>query len=192
MSVLLDGAGAWTIQRKRTVAIHAQLVRWLSQLSIIVGAMDIVAAKARHSSPVHYTLNKIVSLHAVFVSRAVGKVREGGLAQRVFLKLPKIPQIRADMVPNRPVIILAFDGNRHRTPLRVALNAGIAGGDIIHSRRIQNVSARGMLHMLAARSVALFATNVPFRYPLGLDVVINRVASIAGSHPAGRCILSGG
>src|ERR1700722_1206948 len=62
----------------------------------------------------------------------------------------------------------------------MALDTGIACRDIIHSRRIQNVSARGMLHMLAARSVALFATNVPFRYPLGLDVVINRVASIAG------------
>lgn len=93
MGVLLDGAGARTIQRKRTVAIQAQLVRRLSQLRVIIRTMHVVAAKARHSAPVHYTLHEIIALHAVLVRCAVRIVRERCLTQRVFLKLPKIPQI---------------------------------------------------------------------------------------------------
>src|ERR1700733_2237754 len=84
------------------------------------------------------------------------------------------------MVADRPVIVLALNGSRQWPPLGMALDTGIAGRDIIHSRRIQNVPARGLLHMLAARSVALFASNVPLRHLLGMDVVIDRVASIAG------------
>src|SRR5579863_642758 len=62
----------------------------------------------------------------------------------------------------------------------MALDTGIACRDIIHSRRIQNVSARRMLHMFTSRPVALFAANVPLCHLLGVDVVIDRVASIAG------------
>src|SRR5271156_4423900 len=83
------------------------------------------------------------------------------------------------MVPNGPVIILAFDGNCQRPSLRMALDTGIACRDIIHSRRIQNVSAGGMFHVLTSRPVALFAADVPLRHLLGVDVVIDRVASIA-------------
>src|SRR5579863_6912537 len=62
----------------------------------------------------------------------------------------------------------------------MALDTGIACRDIIHSRRIQNVSARRMLQMLTSRHVALFAANVPLCHLLGMNVVVDRVASIAG------------
>ena len=67
MGVLLDSAGAWTIQRKRTVIIQAQLVRRLSQLPVIIRTMHIVAAKTRHTAPVHHTLYEVVPLHAVLM-----------------------------------------------------------------------------------------------------------------------------
>src|ERR1700733_8612021 len=84
------------------------------------------------------------------------------------------------MVANGPVIILAFDGIRQRASLRMALDASIVRRNVIHSRRIENVSARRMLNVLAARPVALFAANVPLRHLFGVDVVVDGVASIAG------------
>src|ERR1700724_972501 len=84
------------------------------------------------------------------------------------------------MVANGPVIILAFDGIRQRASLRMALDASIVRRNVIHSRRIENVSAHWMLYVLAARPVALFATHVPLCHLFGLDVVVDGVASIAG------------
>ena len=92
MGMLLDGSGAGTVQGKRAVAIHAQLVGRLSQLGVVIGTVHIVAAKAGHPAAVHYALYEIISLHAVLMSRAVRIVRERGFAQGVFFKLPKILQ----------------------------------------------------------------------------------------------------
>src|SRR5260370_24338245 len=61
----------------------------------------------------------------------------------------------------------------------MALNEGVVGADVVHTRGIQCVSARGMLTMLASRAVAAFATYVPLRHLFGVDVVIDRVAAIA-------------
>src|SRR5258708_18712827 len=61
----------------------------------------------------------------------------------------------------------------------MALNTGVVGPHVIHARRIQGVPARGMLHMLASRPVAPFATYVPLRYLFGVDVVIDGMAAVA-------------
>src|SRR5580704_4189516 len=142
--------------------------------------MHIVTTKTCHPAPVHYALHKIVSLHAILVCCAVRVVRKCCFTQGVFLKPPKVAQVKACMVPDRPVIVLAFDRNGQGTSLRMTLNTGIACGDIIHARRVQNVAARWMLHMLTARSVAFFAANVPLSDLLGEDVVVDGVTSIAG------------
>jgi len=55
--------------------------------------MHIMTAKARHAAAVHHALHKIIPLHPIFVSRAIGVMRERHLAQRMLLKLPEIPQI---------------------------------------------------------------------------------------------------
>src|SRR5579872_320974 len=62
----------------------------------------------------------------------------------------------------------------------MALDAGITSRNINHSRRIKNVSARGMLHMFASGAVALFASDVPLCHLFGVDVVVDGVAAIAG------------
>src|ERR1700737_3305647 len=82
------------------------------------------------------------------------------------------------MKTNRPVVIFAFDGTHRRAPLRMALDAGVAGLNIIHSRWIQNIYTRWMLDVLASRTVAFLAPNVPLRHLFGVDVIANRMATI--------------
>ena len=62
----------------------------------------------------------------------------------------------------------------------MALDASIIGRHGVHLRRIDDVAASGMGHMLASRSVAALTPDIPFRDLLGLDVVVHRVAAIAG------------
>src|SRR5260370_17381328 len=66
----------------------------------------------------------------------------------------------------------------------MALNASVVGLDIFHARGIQNIAARGMLGVLAAGTVAALATHVPLDDLLGVDVVADGMAPIAGG--AGR------
>src|ERR1700756_1095060 len=62
----------------------------------------------------------------------------------------------------------------------MALDAGIIGRDSVRLRRIDDVAASGMRHMLAPRSVAALTPDIPFRNLLGLNVVAHGVAAIAG------------
>lgn len=78
------------IGRARAVAIKANLVRRLYELRVVLGPVDIVACEAGESAPVHHALHKIVSLHAVLVRGAIGKMSEACLPQRMVLELPKI------------------------------------------------------------------------------------------------------
>ena len=61
----------------------------------------------------------------------------------------------------------------------MALNAGIGGGHGIEVRRAKDVRTRRMYYVFAARAVATFATYVPLRDLLGVDVVAYRVTPIA-------------
>src|SRR5258708_39728751 len=61
----------------------------------------------------------------------------------------------------------------------MALNTSVVGPHVIHTRGIQGVSARRMLHMLASRPVAPFAAYVPLRHLFRVDVVIDGVAAVA-------------
>ena len=129
---------------RRAVAIQANLVHRLAQLRVISGAVHVVAIEARDAAAVHHALHEIVSLHAILVRGAVGKMRESQLAQRVIFQLPVILQIQPHVIADRPVVVFPFDRIAERPPLRVALDAGVAGADVVHARGIQDVVARGM------------------------------------------------
>src|ERR1700722_9686977 len=178
MSMLLDGGGAWAVERKRAVTIEAKAVGGLAQLRVIFGAVNVVATEAGDAAAVHHALHEIISLHAIFVRGAVGEMGEGGFAESVFLKLPIILQIQARVIADGPVVIFAFDRIGQRAALRVALDAGGAGRDVIHASRIENVAASGMLDMFAAGAVAAFAADIPFGNLFGVDVVVHGVAAI--------------
>src|SRR5258708_12245693 len=65
----------------------------------------------------------------------------------------------------------------------MALNASVVGLDIFHARGIQNISARGMLGVLASWTVAALAAHAPFDDLLGMGVVVYGMAAIAGRAP---------
>src|ERR1700686_147599 len=88
------------------------------------------------------------------------------------------------MIANWPVVIFAFDGTHRRAPLRMALDTGIAGLNIIHSRWIQNVYTSWMLDVRASRTVAFLASNVPLRHLFRVYVVVHRMATVT-SRPRG-------
>src|SRR4029077_10752642 len=73
----------------------------------------------------------------------------------------------------------SFDRVGERAALRVALDAGVVRFYVVHSRRIQNIAARGMVYMSAPRTMAALAAYVPLRHLFGLNVVVNRMASVA-------------
>ena len=50
----------------------------------------VMTRRAGDAAAVHDALDEVIALHAVFVGRAVGVVREVGFAERVRLELPVI------------------------------------------------------------------------------------------------------
>ena len=177
--MLLQSGSARTIRPPGRVAIQANLIRRLAQLRIVLRAVHIVARSARNAVPVHHALRKVVALHPILVRSAVGKEIEGGFTQLAVFQFPEVLQPQANVVADRPIVIFPIDRIRQRLSLGMTLDAGIVTGHAVHFRRIQNVAARGMRHMLAARSVAALTADVPLSDLLGLDVVVDGMASVA-------------
>ena len=73
-----------------TVASEADLIWRQPQFRVIRRAVHVVATEAGHAAAIHHALREIIALHAVLVRRAVGKMREGRLAERVLFELPVI------------------------------------------------------------------------------------------------------
>ena len=44
--------------------------------------MYVVTGEARDAAPIHHALRKVISLHTIFVGRAVGEIIKVRLAQR--------------------------------------------------------------------------------------------------------------
>ena len=61
----------------------------------------------------------------------------------------------------------------------MTLNASVAGRDVIHVRRIDNVAACGVCDMVATRTVTPFAADVPLSYLLGVNVIPDRMTAVA-------------
>lgn len=72
--VFLESGCARAVCRRRAMTIQTDLIRWLSQLSVILRSMNVVATRAGNSVPVHHALSKVVALHAILVRRAIGKI----------------------------------------------------------------------------------------------------------------------
>ena len=83
------------------------------------------------------------------------------------------------MEPDGPVVVLAFHRILQWLALRMTLDAGVIGGDEVQLRRVDDVHARRIGRMIAARSVTSLTSDVPFGYGFRLDVVIDGVTSIA-------------
>ena len=62
----------------------------------------------------------------------------------------------------------------------MALDAGVVRGYVIHLGWIQDIGARRVRDMLAAGSVAAFAANIPLCDLLGVNVIVDGMAAVAG------------
>jgi len=79
--------------------------------------MNIVAREAGDTSAVHDALSKVIALHAILMSCAIGEMREGHFTEGVVFELPKIAEVESDAIADRPVVILPFDGIGQRASL---------------------------------------------------------------------------
>jgi hypothetical protein len=90
--VLLERGRTRTIGPRRRRTIQADLIRRLSQLSVVFRAVRIVARGTGNSMPLHHAPRKVVALHAVLMRGAVRKVLEAGFAQPTILEFREILQ----------------------------------------------------------------------------------------------------
>lgn len=93
MGVGFERGRVRAVEGLRAVAIEAKLVGGLAELSIVAGAVSIVATEAGNAAAVHQALYEVVALHAVFVGSAVREIHEAGGAEGVVFELPEITEI---------------------------------------------------------------------------------------------------
>src|SRR6516164_7741296 len=142
--------------------------------------MNLVTVKTRDPATVHDALHEIISLHAVLVRGTVWKIEKiRCFAKAVVLQLPEICEPQSYLIANRPIVILAFKRICNRLPLGMALNASIAGRNVTHVRRIEDVASRRMCDVVATGAVAPLAADVPLSYLLCASIVGDRVAAVA-------------
>ena len=112
---------------------------------------------------IHDALDEIVALHAVLVRRAVGIVREVGLAERVRLRASRNPAARnPTWKPTGQSYAFPSIGLLSGCPcewhwMQVSVEASASS-----RARIEDVRARRLRCVLAARTVAFLAADVPF------------------------------
>lgn len=162
------------------MAGKTNLVALFNQARRVPIAMYIVTIRAPNFAVVHVALDKVVSLHPVLMRRHVGiliKVRRTGF--EVF-KLPEVGQTLARQIAHRPIVIFARNWAAERSSLAVALNADVVAPHIIQLAGIYDILFGRVFDVFAARSMALFAAHIPLSHLLRLDVVIHRMATVAG------------
>ena len=132
VGVLLHGGYVWTVGRRCTVAVEADLVYGLTKLRVVFSPVYVVARGAGDALLVHYALHKVIALHPVFVRGSVRKMSESRLPQGVIFEFPIVRQAETGAVTNGPVVSLSFDLLRERLSLGVASNTSVIRGDIVH------------------------------------------------------------
>ena len=71
------------------MAFEAHQAAWFDQIRVVLRSVNVVAGTAHHAPAIHNALDQVVPLHTISVRRAVGEVREGGLAEFGLFELQK-------------------------------------------------------------------------------------------------------
>src|SRR5665213_1586343 len=187
MGMRLDRGGVRPGLRVRTMAVETERVAGLAHHRDVFITMRIVATETGDAARIHQALGEIVTLHPVLVRGAVRKLGEGEVAELVVFALPVVLEVCADVKANRPIVILAVDRVRERLALRVALDAGVAGVDIVEAPRVENGVANRLFDMRLAWAVTSLAADIPLGDGLGVDVVIHGMRRRAVPWAAGNC-----
>src|SRR5690348_12884487 len=104
--------------------------------------------------------------------------------------MPVVGKPLAGQEADWPVVVFSGDGIVERPPLCVALHTDVIAAYKVQGFRINDVRLCRMLNVQASGAMALFAAHVPFRDLMGLDVVVDGVASVAGG--SGGAVKVGG
>ncbi len=123
--VRLNSGCVRTVGGVRPMALKAQHVCWLQEIGVVVRAVHVMAAKTAHAVGVHLARNEIVALHPVLVRRAIGEMCKRLFPKLVLFQLPEVLKTFPYLKPNRPIVVLAFDGVLQGLALRVALDADV-------------------------------------------------------------------
>src|SRR5262249_18334810 len=115
----LDCCGMGTVRGRWPVAGKTKLVRRPDQIGIVGRAVHVMATEAGDSTPVHDTLNKVITLHAILVTGPVGEMHKVGLTQFMLFETPEVFQVQPLMKSNRPIVVLPLDRICQRLSLRV-------------------------------------------------------------------------
>ena len=180
MGVFFKGSRAGAVRRRWTVTIQTKVVGRLAELCLISRAVRVVTIETGDSAPVHHALHKIVSLHAILVGGSIREVKKiCGRPENMIFQLPVVSELPPYAIANRPIVILALNRVREWLSLRMTLDARIAGRDVIHARWTNDIGARRIRDVFAARPVAALAAHIPFGDLLGMDIVADRMAAVA-------------
>src|SRR5436190_2240613 len=129
MRVGFDRGGMRPIGRARPMTGKTELLRRFDEIRVIRRPVNVVTREAGHAVFVHRALDKVITLHSILVSGAIGEMSKGGLAELVLLQLPEVFEIRSLMESDGPVVILSLDRILQGLSLGVTLNARVVGAD---------------------------------------------------------------
>src|SRR3984893_11636824 len=142
--------------------------------------MRVVATEAGDAPRVHEAVNEVVALHPILVRSPVGEMGERRLAELVIFQFPKIVQALAHVEAHGPVIGVSDTGRDQTLPLRMALYARVSCVNIVQARRVYYIPRCWLLHVVAAGTMALFATNIPFSHRFCGHIIVDGMAAVAG------------
>ena len=158
---------------------EADLVASCDQVRRVLIAVHLMAIEAANVPVIHVALHEVVSLHAIFVGCHVRVLIEVGGSRTQFFKVPISRQALSRLIADRPIVIFALNWVGYWPTLTMALDAGVVACNEVKLFRVHDIFASRTLDVKTAGAVALLTANVPLRDLLGLDVVVDRMASIA-------------
>lgn len=80
MGVLFQSRGVWTIRRRWSVTVQAELVYRLSELRDVLGAVNVVTGSTCDTVLVHNALHEVIALHSILVCGPISEMSERRLA----------------------------------------------------------------------------------------------------------------
>ena len=109
--------------------------------------VHLVAIETSHLPVIHIALRKIIPLHPVLVRGQIGVLKKIGSPRLQIFQPPEIDQPLTRQEANWPVVILASDRIRDRSPLAVTLDTSVVATNVVQPIGIHDVLLRRMRNM---------------------------------------------
>lgn len=157
----------------------AELISGRNQIRLVSSAMNIVAPKTGDSINIHLALHIVVTLHSILVCGSFWPMGKRFFAEMRRVKFPHVGKSMPWSKTNRPIKVFAIDRIVGGNALRMTLDADIIGTNMVESGWVDDCFRDRIKNMRPTRTMAGFATNIPFGHSFGLDVIVHRVTAVA-------------